>query len=174
MSDMGEKYYLVVQDFQTPFMTITGQAHKPHKIEYTKFRQGQTIKGKMHYRGGKPAFVMVDNTLVIPLNVIKNIHAEDISVNKVNSSSFDASTKVYKVPTDKYKYSDAAIAGAIIGVAAVYFAQKKGLKIYDASQPKNRLIAMGAGALIFAILGAYVAKRFSGDDKILKKDTAIN
>ena len=170
---MEEKQYLVVQDFSTPFMTITGQAHKPHKIEYTKFRKGQTLKGKMHYRGGKPAFVMVDDTLVIPLNVIKNIHAEDISVNHVNSSSFDASTKVYKVPTDKYKYTDAAIIGAFIGIGAVYLGQKKGLKIYDAAVPKNRFIAMGAGALVGAILGAYIAKRFSGDDKILKKDTPI-
>lgn len=170
---MGNENFLVTQDFSTPFMTITGQAHKPHKIEYTKFKRGQTISGKMHYRGGKPAWVMVDETLVIPLNVIKRIHAEDISVNHVNSSSFDASTKVYKVPTGKYKYTDAAIIGAIIGVGAVYLGQKKGLKIYDAAVPKNRLVAMAAGAIIGALLGAYIAKRGSGDDKILKKDTPI-
>ncbi len=170
---MANENFLVVQEFKSPFMTITGQAHRPHKIEYKTFKRGETINGKIHYRGGKPAFVMVDETLVVPLNVIKRIHAEDISVNHVNSSSFDASTKVYKVPTDKYKYTDAGLIGAIIGVSAVWFGQKKGMKIYDEAQPRNRYVAMGAGAVIGGLLGMYIAKRFSGDDKIMKKDTPI-
>lgn len=169
---MANENFLVTQDFKSPFMTITGQAHRPHKIEYKAFRTGQTINGKLHYRGGKPAFVMVDETLVVPLNVIKKIHAEDISVNQVNSS-FDASTKVYRVETDKYKFTDAGLIGATLGIVAIYVAQKKGLKIYDESMPKNRYVAMGVGALIGGLLGMYIAKRFSGDDKILKKDTQI-
>jgi hypothetical protein len=171
---MANENFLVTQDFKSPFMTITGQAHRPHKIEYKPFRAGSVISGKMHYRGGKPAFVMIDETLVVPLGVIKKVHAEDISVNRVNSSSsFDAGQKSYIVPNEKYRYTDAGIIGAVIGIAFVYVGQKKGLKIYDEAMPKNKYVAMGVGALIGSALGMYIAKRFSGDDKIVKNDTPI-
>ncbi len=147
-----KKRFIVTQGFKSPYMLITGQAHRPHKIEYKSFRKGETIIGKVHYRGGKPAFVMIDETLVVPLNVIKEVLTKDVVSNATGDNSEvkkEEKITVNSTKISKQKYVLAAIGGALIGFGVNIYAQKKGWLVPN---EKNKFIAMAIGGASAAYL----------------------
>lgn len=161
---MAVKSYIVTQDFKTPYVVNTGQPHRPTEIKAKCFKRGQIINGEMKHANNQPAFVLVKGTLVVPLSVVKEVIAKDINsgADGVNVSNMNtsASKTIVVDKNPKMKYFDAAIIGALLGVGAVYLAQKKAwIKIPD---KKNFLYGAGIGALA----GFYIMYRQKNKVKV--------
>ncbi len=139
--------FLVVQDFRSPVFMITGMAHKPHDIRFRPYRKGQTLEGQIIYTNGQPSYIMSENKYIIPLHAVQEIKTVQDVVSNATGDEKKQLDKALKKPAGNLEYIDWAIAGAIIGFAAVYFAEKKAWLKPD---PKHKFIGMGIGALLFA------------------------
>ncbi len=156
--------YVVTHDFRTPYVVSTNNPRNPTGIMWKAFKKGDLVGGELKTANGKPAFVLFNNTCVIPLSVIKAVVTKEI----VSSATGPTSTTplgqetTRKIVTDqnpKTRYMDAALVGAAIGLAGVYLANKKGwIKV-----PMNINFAYGAG--IGAGLALYFIYRKNNNKK---------
>lgn len=151
------KSYVFTQDYKAVYVVSTGIAHKPTQIKYKKFKKGQIIKGVLNSPNGKPSFVMVNDTLVVPESVLKQVVTKDISP----SSSFqggDGETKVTISPTKKTadaktQYIDGIVLGTVSGLILAHVAeQKEWIPKSEESPYQNKLI----GAVVGALAGVYI------------------
>jgi hypothetical protein len=161
----AKKSYVVIKDFQTPQVFQTGYSHSPAKIGWRRFKKGALVKGELKTADGKPAFILVGKMTVVPIECVKEVVTKD-----VNTSNFVSDENASKESPDKVKeymqktapkvqYMDAILIGALVGGIGWYFAEKKGW--VDNLNPKNRLYAAGAGAL----LAGYFVYRYNNRSK---------
>jgi hypothetical protein len=155
--------FVVTKDFKSPYAVATGIPHKPTALKTAKFNKGQIIKGELKKDGmGKGAFVMFKNTIVVPIDCVKQVVTKDVDMSNVtgnpransntNVISFDKTPS--KKDDKKKQYADAIIIGAILGFVGVYYAEKQGY--IQAPEQKNRII----GAVVGGLAGAYLVYRF--------------
>jgi len=156
--------FVITKDFKSPYAVATGMPHKPTALKTAKFNKGQIIKGELKKDGmGKSAFVMFKNTIVVPLDCVKQVVTKEVDMSNViggiraNTLNNSNAIPLDKTPTkdeQKKKYADAIIIGAILGFIGVYYAEKQGY--IQAAEQKNRVIGAVAGGLA----GAYLVYRF--------------
>lgn len=143
--------YILTKDLKTPFVIHTNQPHNPQVIKYKNFKAGQYVKGILNLKDGKPDFVLVAKRLVIPITALKEVVTKEIvsgGDGKVAIKKIEESVKTGKA---SIKYADAVIVGALIGVGAVYLAEKK--QWIATPDKKNMLYGAAIGA---ALLGYIV------------------
>jgi hypothetical protein len=157
--------FVITKDFKSPYAVATGMPHKPTALKTAKFNKGQIIKGELKKDAvGKSAFVMFKNTIVVPLDCVKQVVTKEVNMSNVTGGNTKANTSnnlsimpFDKTPTkdeQKKRYADAIIIGAILGFIGVYYAEKQGY--IQAVEQKNRVIGAVAGGLA----GAYLVYRF--------------
>jgi len=157
-----KKTYVITKDVKVPIVVNSGQAHRPAQVRYKVYRKGEMVQGELKHSDNKPAFVLVGNMGVIPLNCIQEVSSSPIT------SGFDGGAtteteeakKVVTVQTNpKVKYGDAMIIGALVGFLGVHFAQK--YNYIPAEDNKFKLY----GALGGGLLGMYLVYRNQGTTK---------
>ena len=144
-----KKSYVLIQDFKAPYVVATGMPHKPSKIMLKKYVKGEIITGELKTAKGKPAIVLLNGIIPIPVTVLKEVVTKEIS-NSVNGTQGTIKTNptqsVITVKKASTKYLDAGIIGAILGIGAVYLAEKQGwITVPD---KKNKLYGAGIGAVL--------------------------
>jgi hypothetical protein len=165
---MAIKSYILTQDFKSPYVQITGRPDRPQAIKFKTFRRGDITKGELKHANNRPAFVLVEGALVLPLEVVKELVTKEIVSNASGSESkLPKPSEVVKLSSNpKVQYIDAAIIGAAIGFGGVYFAEKKGWLPIDIDKKIKIYGAIGG-----AILAAYLVYRFKSNKATIKKQT---
>lgn len=165
---MALKSYVLTQDFATPYVVATGMAHNPQQIKVKKFRKGDIVKGELKHANNQPAFVLVQGTLVVPLEVIKELVTKaiidndtpPIDVEIVEKDTEDIVVKDKKSITmplkssdPKVNYIDSMIIGGLVGLGGMYLVKRQNwIEEFD---KKYYLYASIVGALA----GAYIIYR---------------
>lgn len=165
---MALKSYILIQDFRSPIVRVTGVPHSPSRIETKLFRKGEIIQGEMKHANNQPAFVLVRGQLVVPLQVLKEVVSKDIN----SSSNAEGQPETEKKDKEKYvqtnpkiKYLDAMLIGAALGFGGVYLAERQGW--IAVPEKKYRFY----GAIAGALAGAYFVYRFKvNKPKLVKKE----
>jgi len=172
---MALKSYVLTQDFATPYVIATGRPHNPQQIKVKKFRKGDIVKGELKHANNQPAFVLVQGTLVLPLEVIKELvtkaivdnNTPPIPVDLVENSNFDGdgvmSKKTPLTPlkssNPKVNYIDSMIIGGLLGLGAMYLVKRQNwIEEFD----KKYYLYAG---LIGAVAGVYVVYRTKSSSK---------
>jgi len=169
---MALKSYVLTQDFATPYVIATGMAHNPQQIKVKKFKKGDIVKGELKHANNQPAFVLVQGTLVLPLEVIKELVTKaiidndtppipigdlDMSSKKsddvVVSSKSKSAMMPLKSSNPKVNYIDSMIIGGIAGLGAMYLVKRQ-----NWIEEFNNKYYLYAG-LVGASLGAYIVYR---------------
>lgn len=154
------KPYIFTQSFKSPYVTATGMPHKPTKIQMKKFQKGEVIKGELKVVNGKPAFILAFGTIVVPLSVVREVITKEVVTGTDGSTVKDTGSKpsttlaIKPAATNRIKYLDAAIVGAVLGFSGVYLAEKKGW----IAQPDKKYKIYGA--IGGALAAAYIVFRF--------------
>jgi ABC-type enterobactin transport system permease subunit len=151
-----KKSYVFKQDFKAPYVVSTGLPHRPTKIMLKKYKRGQIIQGQMVMAKGKPSVLLVSGVIPIPLTVIREVITKEIVQSNASgtpTTTTNLSSAVVVGKKSNTRYIDAAILGAILGLGAAYFLEKRNLL----GQPdkKNKLY----GAAIGAVLAMYFIYR---------------
>jgi hypothetical protein len=150
------KSYVLIQDFKAPYVIATGMPHKPSKIMLKKYVKGEIITGELKTAKGKPVIVLVNGVIPVPITMLKEVVTKEI-VNSANGKP--ATTKItptqnaITIKKTNTRYLDAGILGAILGVGAVYLAEKQGW--IAQTDKKNKLYGAGIGA----VLAMYIVYR---------------
>lgn len=157
---MAQKSYIVTHDFNAPYVQVTGIPHKPQEVKAKRFRKGDIIRGELKHANNKPAFILVGEGCIVPLNVVRELTTKAIggTTTPSKTSSFEGTPKTKKVslPTNpKVRYADAMVIGAVLGAVGVYVAEKQGL----IGEPDRKYKLYGA--IAGAVLGAYLVYRTS-------------
>lgn len=130
MNNRKTATFVITHDFKTPYVRSTNDPRKPTEIKAKVFRRGEIISGEMQYNNGKPSFVLFNGVCVVPLSVIKAVVTKEILSNSSGPGNTDMpgtedNKKKIVEKNPKIRYADAAIVGALIGLGAVYLANKK-------------------------------------------------
>lgn len=168
---MAIESFVLTQDFKSPYVVATGRADKPQQIKAKHFQKGEVVQGELKHANNKPAFVLVQGTLVIPIDAIKKVVAEDIKTSNADGDPKGEIT-VQKVEhldinsNPKIKYIDAMIVGSLVGASAVYGVEKKTTWL-----PPDKMNKV-YGAIVGALAGWYFVYRNKGTQPIskIKKD----
>jgi hypothetical protein len=156
---MALKSYIVIADIKTPYVQGTGVPHRPQEVRFKLIRKGEIIKGELKHANNKPAFVLVNGTLVIPLSAVKELVTKDITSNADGTPTDDK--KPMKLPSvNKIKYIDALIVGALLGVGGAYLSEKQGW--LGEPDKKNKLYGALIGGAV-ALYGLYRYKAYLKD-----------
>lgn len=149
------KAYILTQPYKAPYVVATGIPSNPQRIMMKSFRSGEMVKGELKHANNKPAFVLVGGTLVLPLSVLKEVTTKEIISDASGSTqtSDQPTDSVKKVPTKKLRYIDAILIGGVLGLGAVYLAEKQGW--ITSPDNKNKMYGVLGGA----VLGAYLVFR---------------
>lgn len=152
---MALKSYVITQTYKAPVVRVTGLPHKPQQITFKTFRKGEIIKGEMKHANNKPAFVLVDGIMVVPLEVLREVVTKQINVgdNPIEQGEKEKKSNFIGGKGYRIEYTDGIVIGALLGVGAVFLAEKQGW----IAQPdkKNKLW----GGLIGAGMGMYLVYR---------------
>lgn len=161
---MALKSYILTEDFKSPYVRVTGRPERPQQLCFRKFKKGEIVNGELKHANNKPAFLLIEGTLVIPINLIKELTTKDVRETETVSGADGKKAEEIKVeskggsitiPTSpNVKYADAFIIGAIVGVSSVYVAEKQGW--ITSIDNKNKMY----GALAGALAGMYLVFRF--------------
>lgn len=149
--------FIITKHVKTPYVINTALPHKPRVIRYKEFKPGSMVTGVIKTKpDGKPDYVLVARTMVIPISCVRELVTQELTSNA--SGPKQVSDHVKK-GNPKTKYADAGIIGAILGIGAVWLAEKK-LWIAMPS-PKNKLIGAAVGAGLFM----YIVYRIRNEKK---------
>ena len=156
---MALKSYIVIADVKTPYVQATGIAHRPQQVRFKLIRKGEIIKGELKHANNKPAFVLVNGALVVPLSALKELVTKEVS------SDFEGEVTTEKKPiklpsVNKVKYIDAVIVGALAGVGGAYLIEKQGW--IGEPDKKNKLYGALIGGAV-ALYGLYRYKAYLKD-----------
>lgn len=156
---MALKSYIVIADIKTPYVQGTGVPHRPQEVRFKLIRKGEIIKGELKHANNKPAFVLVNGTLVVPLSAVKELVTKDITSNADGTPKEDKAPM--KLPSvNKVKYIDAIIVGALLGVGGAYLSEKQGW--LGEPDKKNKLYGALIGGAV-ALYGLYRYKAYLKD-----------
>ena len=109
----------------------------------------------MIYDKNKQNFVLYNGACDVHLSVIKAVVTKDILSNASGPANtnttplqFETTKKITQIENPKVKYMDAMLFGAIVGLGAVWLANKQNwIQVPD---NKNYLYGAGVGAGLFA------------------------
>lgn len=174
---MALKSYIITQDYKAPYVIYIGHPKKTNDIRLKQFKKGEIIRGELKHANNKPAFVLLADRIVIPLQVVKEVVAKEIRTdeNKIGIDGLDDKKDFVPLQKeknfvsdklDKVKYVDAAIFGAALGFGGMYLAEKKGW--VQSLDNKNKIYATVGGALA-AIYIMYRIKEKSKTSKVTIK-----
>ena len=156
---MALKSYIVIADIKTPYVQGTGVPHRPQEVRFKLIRKGEIIKGELKHANNKPAFVLVNGTLVVPLSAVKELVTKDITSNADGTPTDDK--KPMKLPSvNKVKYIDALVVGALLGVGGAYLSEKQGW--LGEPDKKNKIYGALIGGAV-ALYGLYRYKAYLKD-----------
>jgi hypothetical protein len=156
---MALKSYIVISDVKTPYVQATGVPHRPQQVRFKLIRKGEIIKGELKHANNKPAFVLVNGALVVPLSALKELVTKEVSSEFEGAATSEK--KPIKLPSiNKVKYVDALIVGALAGVGGAYFMEKQGW--LGEPDKKNKLYGALIGGAV-ALYGLYRYKAFLKD-----------
>ena len=156
---MALKSYIVIADIKTPYVQGTGVPHRPQEVRFKLIRKGEIIKGELKHANNKPAFVLVNGTLVVPLSAVKELVTKEITSDADGTSK--ESKQPIKLPSvNKVKYIDALIVGALIGVGGAYLSEKQGW--LGEPDKKNKIYGALIGGAV-ALYGLYRYKAYLKD-----------
>ena len=156
---MALKSYIVIADIKTPYVQGTGVPHRPQEVRFKLIRKGEIIKGELKHANNKPAFVLVNGALVVPLSAVKELVTKDITSNVDGATSEEK--KPMKLPSvNKVKYIDALVVGALLGVGGAYLCEKQGW--LGEPDKKNKLYGALIGGAV-ALYGLYRYKAYLKD-----------
>jgi len=152
---MAIKSYIVTQDCNSPYVSYTGHPKNPNSIKMKRFRKGEIVNGELKHANNKPAFVLVEGSLVLPLESVKEIVSKEITSNANGDDSKSENTKKSIIENPpKIQYIDGVVIGAILGAGAIYLAEKQGWIAMP--EKKNKIY----GAIAGALLSVYLIHRF--------------
>lgn len=163
-----KKTYVITKDVKVPIVVNSGQAHRPAQVRYKVYRKGEMVQGELKHSDNKPAFVLVGNMGVIPLNCIQEVTSVPVTSNAVgemNDANAPKETEVKKEP--KVQYGDAMIIGALVGFVGVYMAQKYG---YLSEEDKKYRLYGALGGGLLGLYWVYRNKNTSKKVKIVKSE----
>jgi hypothetical protein len=153
---MALKSYIVISDIRTPYVQGTGVPHRPQEVRFKLIRKGEIIKGELKHANNKPAFVLVNGALVVPLSAVKELVTKDVSSGADGSTTGEK--KPIKLPSiNKIKYIDALIVGALVGVGGAYLSEKQGW--LGEPDKKNKIYGALIGGAV-ALYGLYRYKAY--------------
>jgi len=156
---MALKSYIVISDVKTPYVQATGVPHRPQQVRFKLIRKGEIIKGELKHANNKPAFVLVNGALVVPLSALKELVTKEVSSEFEGAATSEK--KPIKLPSiNKVKYVDALIVGALAGVGGAYLMEKQGW--LGEPDKKNKLYGALIGGAV-ALYGLYRYKAFLKD-----------
>jgi hypothetical protein len=156
---MALKSYIVVSDVKTPYVQATGVPHRPQQVRFKLIRKGEIIKGELKHANNKPAFVLVNGALVVPLSALKELVTKEVSSEFGGEATTEK--KAIKLPSiNKIKYIDALLVGALAGVGGTYLIEKQGW--LGEPDKKNKLYGALIGGAV-ALYGLYRYKAFLKD-----------
>lgn len=169
MEDKNKKDYVLTRDYTAQYVVTTGKPNSPANIQNKLLAKGTIVKGVLHKdKQGNPTFVMVGETMVVPVTVLKKVVTKGIESSNFEGDSESSSKPMLAIPkakNNKEKYMDAVIVGAIAGFVLTLIAEKRGWLNTEESENPYQFKAIGAG--IGALAGAYFVYRFT------KKKTEI-
>lgn len=152
---MALESYIFTQAFSAPYVIATGNGRNPQAVKAKRFQKNEIVQGELKHSQNKPAFILVGGRLVVPLEVVKKVVAEDIKSSADGSAPKEPKKPITLANTaPKIKYIDAVVFGAILGVAGVYLAEKQGW--IQVPEKKNKIY----GAIIGAAAGVYLVYRY--------------
>jgi len=160
---MKKETYLITSNFKTPYVRSTGNPRNPTEIKFKMFKKGDLVSGELKQANGRPAFILYNGVCVIPLSVAKAVVTKEILSSGAEGNTTplgrETTKKVITKENPKIKYMDGILVGALIGLGAVYLANKKSwIKV-----PNNMNFAYGAG--IGSALAAYFIYRKNNKPK---------
>lgn len=173
------KSYVLKENFKSPYSVATGMPHNPQQIKFKLFKKGDIVQGEMKHANNIPSFILVGETLMIPVSYIKEVSTKDIvevvPIGKEPKSSADGEEaktdttakviETLKPANPRVKYMDAIVLGGLVGVAGVYLANKQG---WITELDKKHYLM---GALAGGILSSYLVYRFSAPKQTVKVST---
>mgnify|MGYP003646113025 CR=1 FL=1 len=164
---MAIRSYIITENVKSPYVQVTGMPHKPQAIKFKQFRKGEIVKGELKHSNNQPAFLLVDGCCVVPLGCLREVVTKEITSNAVGDKqdSPAPTTTMGKLiaKTPAVNYIDSAIIGGLLGLGAVYLAEKQGwLPVVD---KKNKIY----GALIGSAVALYGYYRFKPKFKKTEK-----
>ena len=68
-----KKTYMVTHEFKSPYVVGSGNPRNPIETRYKRFKKGELISGELKHNNNKPAFVLYNGVVVVPLSVIKAV-----------------------------------------------------------------------------------------------------
>jgi hypothetical protein len=154
------KTYTLISDFKAPCVINTTGNNRPAQIKYKTFKKGELVNGVMQYANSRPNFILVRGSIPIEAKYLKEVVAKEIVVSS-NASGPDKKNSIDNMvsdhPNPKVKYLDALLVGAVVGVLAVHFAEKKGY--IEVPDKKYKLYgALGGGLLAMYIVYRVMTK----------------
>ena len=160
-----KKTYMVTHEFKSPYVVGSGNPRNPIETRYKRFKKGELISGELKHNNNKPAFVLYNGVVVVPLSVIKAVVTKEIlssasgeEVNKI-PNVLETTKNFVITKNPKTRYIDAAIFGALLGLGVVLIANKKGWIKVPAS------VNYGYGAGIGALAASYLIYRSNNKPK---------
>jgi hypothetical protein len=174
---MALKSYVLTQDFATPYVIATGMPHNPQQIKVKKFKKGDIVKGELKHANNQPAFILVQGTLVLPLEVVKELvtkaiidnNTPPIPIEDLSEKSDDVvvptkkSTGLpLKSTNPKINYIDSFLIGGVVGLGAMYLVKRQ-----NWIEEFNNKYYLYAG-IVGGLLGTYIVYRTKSakDEKI--------
>jgi len=157
-----KKTYVITKDVKVPLVVNSGQAHRPAQIRYKVYRRGEQVQGELKHSDNKPAFVLVGQMGVLPLNCVQEVTSVPVTSNADGATDKKEEKQVEVKKDTKVQYGDAMIIGALVGFVGVFMAQKYGY--LDQENKKFRLY----GALGGGLLGVYLVYRNKATKKTVK------
>ncbi len=153
--------FVVITDFESPYVIGTGIPHKPTKIKRALFKKGDIISGDIkNGNDGKPSFVLHKGMMPIPIDVLKKLEVKEIDSNNVDektsgadgsdSKKEDKKIEIKKV-VNKSTYIDGIVIGGALGLITTILLEKKTTWIGESSE-KNKIV----GSLIGIAIGSYL------------------
>jgi hypothetical protein len=155
--------YIVVKSFKSPVVYSGGSHPKLRsQVKYAFFKKGQVISGTLKVKeNGDPDYIIHKRAVVVPISAVKELVTKEMISNADGETDLikkQVENKILGKETNKVRFIDSAIIGGVIGVAIVWYAEKKGWvkEQEDAKIPhQNKLI----GLLVGGLLGAYYTHR---------------
>ena len=145
--------FIITKSVATPYVINTNQAHNPRVIKYKRFKPGDMITGTIQLnKAGKPDFVLVAKTLVIPISAVKELVTQEVVTSNADGKDSDKKIKEFvKSGNPKTKYIDAGLVGAVIGVGLVWIAEKKNWISVPSKQNKLMGAVIGGAAFMYLV-----------------------
>jgi hypothetical protein len=164
-----EKTYTLIADFKAPCVINTPGNNRQAKIKYKTFRRGELVNGVMQYNNGRPTIILVKGIIPIEAKYLKEVVAKEIVVSNASGNETKPKASIDNMvsdhPNPKVKYLDALLVGAVVGVLAVHFAEKKGY--IEVPDKKYKLY----GALGGGLLAMYIVYRVMTKPQVKPKKT---